>query len=304
MSILDLYNDFGVQTADDESKHSRPGWVNTNCPFCTGNPGEHLGVHVNSGRFSCWRCGWKATDKALSKLLSMDLKEVRPLIRKYKVTTSLNAKAPEQNKKIQFKPHRLPSNTGPLEAQHRQYLEKRQYDPVLLEREWGLLGAGPVALLDGIAYKHRIVAPIIWESSQVSFQARDITGKSGLKYIACPKHREAILHQHILYGRQKEWTDTGICVEGITDAWRFGKHAFAVFGIEYTARQLRIMAKSFKRIFVVFDDDPQAITQGKELCKELEFRGVEAIQEIIVGDPGAMTQKEADYFIKQLNLLD
>jgi len=160
MSIIDLYNDFGIQTADETSKHSRPGWVNTPCPFCVGNPGEHLGCHINSGRFSCWRCGWKPTDKALTKLLGMNQKEVKLLIRKYRITSSIITKAPSQNKKIQFKPHRLPSNIGPLEKQHRRYLESRKFDPDELEREWDLLGTGPVSFLDDISYKHRIIAPI------------------------------------------------------------------------------------------------------------------------------------------------
>ena len=300
MSIIDLYQDFGIQTADEGSKHSRPGWVNTTCPFCVGNPGEHLGAHINSGRFSCWRCGWKPTDKALAKLLGMSTKEVKPLIRKYKVTSSIVSKAPSQNKKIQFKPHRLPSNTGPLEKSHKNYLIKRKFDPDKLEREWGLLGTGPVSFLDQIDYKHRIVAPILWEGGPVSFQARSISSKSTLPYIACPRHREEILHQHILYRQPEEHGEIGICVEGITDAWRFGSKAFAVFGIEYTNQQMRAMSKIFKRIFIVFDDDPQAITQGKWLKEDLKFRGVEVHQEIIQGDPGGMDQDEADYFVKQL----
>jgi len=58
----------------------------------------------------------------------------------------------------------------------------------------------------------------------------------------------------------------------------------------------------FKRIFVVYDDDPQAIVQAKKLIAELMFRGVEAIRVSIVGDPGSMKQDEADYFVKQLGI--
>ena len=299
MSILDLYNDFGIHYVTEGSKHSRPGWVNTACPFCTGNPGEHMGAFIASGRFSCWRCGWKPADKVISKLTGVSIPEASALIRKYKVTFS-KALPESQNKKIQFKPHRLPSDCGPLQRQHIRYLEGRRFNPDKLEGDWGLLGAGPVASLDKISYKHRIIIPIMWGRKVVSFQGRDITGKSELKYLACPKAREIIEHQTIVYGDQEKWSDTGICVEGVTDVWRFGPRAFAVFGIDFTARQIRVIAKSFKRVFVVFDDEPQAIKQGKELTMELKFRGVDAYQEIIIGDPGEMDQEEADYFVKQL----
>jgi len=60
------------------------------------------------------------------------------------------------------------------------------------------------------------------------------------------------------------------------------------------------MAKLFKRIFVVYDDDPQAVIQAKKLVAELQFRGLKAIRVTIEGDPGSMKQDEADYFVKQL----
>lgn len=299
MSILDLYNDFGIPYVTEGTKHSRAGWVNTSCPFCSGNPGTHLGVHLNSGRSSCWRCGGKSIYKVVMKLAGVNFNDAKDLIRKYKVTSS-KVTVPSQNRKIRFKPHKLPSNCEELQKQHIQYLEKRNFDPEKLQKEWGLLGAGPVSYLDEISYRHRIIAPIIWDGTQVSFQGRDITDKSELKYLACPKARELIEHQTILYGDQSQWGEVGICVEGITDVWRFGPKAFGVFGIDFTLRQIRLIAKAFKRVFIVFDDDPQAIKQGEVLKSELEFRGVEAHQEIIVGDPGGMDQAEADYFVKQL----
>jgi hypothetical protein len=79
-------------------------------------------------------------------------------------------------------------------------------------------------------------------------------------------------------------------------------NSFATSGIKYTPKQVRVMAKSFKRIWVMFDDDPQALVQAKKLVSELRFRGVEAMlfESIIASDPGSMKQNDADYLIKQL----
>jgi len=301
MSILDLYQDFGIQFQTEDHKHCRPGWANLECPFCEGNPGLHLGCHINSGHFYCWRCGYKPTSKVITKLLNVEEGRAKDLIRQYKITrpSSSSISSATQDHKIQFHPHKLPSHTGPLERQHQLYLERRGFDPDYLEKEWGLLGTGPISYLDDIDYRHRIMVPIFWGEEQVSFQTRDITGKSEVKYIACPKNREKIHHKHILYG--KNWDrEVGICVEGVTDVWRLGPMAFAVFGIEYTYRQIRIIAKQFKRVIVLFDDDPQAIKQGTQLVSELSFRGVNAHQEIIKGDPGDLSQEEADYLVKQI----
>ncbi len=299
MGILELYQDFGIQFQTEGHKHCRPGWANLECPFCAGNPGLHLGCHINSGRFYCWRCGRKPASKAIAKLLGVEKNKAEELIRKYKITQRSSSFHSTQDHKIQFHPHKLPSHSGPLTLAHRKYLLKRQYNPDTIEKEWGLLGTGPVSSLDGIDYKHRIIIPIFWKGEQVSFQTRDITGKSNIKYIACPKAREKILHQNILYG--KDWDrEVGICVEGVTDVWRLGSIAFAVFGIEYTYRQIRAIAKQFKRVVVLFDDDPQAVKQGKFLVSELVFRGVDCWQEIIKGDPGDMSQEEANYLVKQI----
>ena len=198
------------------------------------------------------------------------------------------------------KPFQLPTGCVPLAPSHRQYLSHRGYNADQLEQEWNLVSTGPISQLDGISYKHRIIAPIYWDGQQVSFQGRDTTGKHAKKYMACPKDRELIHHKEILYGKQSAWGSTGVCVEGITDVWRFGNQSFATFGIKYTQKQLRLIANSFKRVAVIFDDEIQAIEQAYKLVSELEYRRVEAFQIPIVGDPGGMEQSEADYLIKQI----
>jgi hypothetical protein len=110
-----------------------------------------------------------------------------------------------------------------------------------------------------------------------------------------------MFHKHILYGKQPYFQETGICTEGITDVWRFGRAAFATFGIKYTTTQVRTIAKTFRRVAVVYDgNESTARTQANRLIAELQFRGVEAFRVDITGDPGSMKQSEADYLVKQL----
>jgi hypothetical protein len=298
MNILQLYQDYSVNYLTEGHKHCREGWVNTPCPFCTGNPGYHLSYNLENNYYLCWRCGWHPIIPTISTLINVTEKEAKKIIRQYGLLLSLPKKEDVTITKVVE--HRLPSGVGPLGKNHKAYLENRGFDPDKLERMWNLLGTGPVSVLDGINYRHRIVIPFIWDNKQVSFDSRDITGKHMAKYMACPKERELIPHKEILYGRQNKWRETGILVEGPTDVWRLGTSSFAVSGIKYTSTQVRCASRLFRRIAVCFDDDPQAKIQAAKIVAELKFRGVDAFKVDIVGDPGGMKQSDADYLIKQL----
>jgi hypothetical protein len=47
MDITRLLQDYNIDFVSENHKHSRPGWVNVRCPFCTGNEGYHLGFNLN-----------------------------------------------------------------------------------------------------------------------------------------------------------------------------------------------------------------------------------------------------------------
>ena len=298
MDIISLYNDYSIPVAEEYHRHSRDGWVNTSCPHCTGNPGYHLGFNVDENYYRCWRCGFHSTEDTLIKLLHLTFPQVKDLIKKYGGTTFIK-RVKEKPRKINLKSYHHPSNTIPLTDRHKTYLKSRGFDADMLEQKWKLLSTGPISILDGIQYKHSILAPIFWDGEEVSFQTRDITGKRTEKYLTCNMARERITHKHILYGKHQTWTDTVICVEGITDVWRIGDMAAATFGIEFKSQQVRQLAK-YSRVGVWFDPDPQAIKQAAKMISELRFRGVDAFNIDTPLDPADMSQAEVDYIVKQI----
>lgn len=297
MRIEDLLKSLNIDYVTEGHKHCRPGWINMECPYCSGNPGYHLGFSLESEYFHCWRCGGHPIVETLSKLSGLPRTQVKQLIRQYggKSRVKTPPKAVPKMKAFKF-----PFGCGPLLTPHRQYLVSRNFDPDKLEREWDLRGTGPIGILDRSDYKNRIIAPIYWNGKIVSFQGRAISDGNPVKYKACPKDRELIEHQTILYGKQKAWGEIGICVEGITDVWRLGSSAFAVFGIDYTQAQVRQIARHFDRVAVVFDDDPQAVKQANKLVAELRMRGVNAWKIDIKGDPGGMSQDIANSLVKEI----
>ena len=298
MNIIQLYKDFNVPFATEGHKHCREGWVNTTCPFCTGNPGMHLGYNMADDFYVCWRCGWKATHKALALLIHVSEKEAKEIARKYGGKSHVKSTV---TVRVGQKKFRLPPSTAPMNDRHKRYLTKRKFDPEVIEKIWDVQGTGPISLMDGISFSHRLVIPIYWENRIVSFQTRDITAKHSLRYITCPEQREIVKHKHIFYQAiPTKDSNACICVEGVTDAWRFGYGAIATFGIKYTKYQVREISKRFKKVFVVFDDDPQAIKQSEKLTAELILRGVDAYSIKIQGDPGDMAQTDADTLKKEL----
>lgn len=298
MNIIQLYKDFNVPFATEGHKHCREGWVNTTCPFCTGNPGMHLGYNMADNYYVCWRCGWKATHKALALLIHVSEKEAKEIARKYGGKSHVKSTV---TVRVGQKKFRLPPSTAPMNDRHKRYLTKRKFNPEVIEKIWDVQGTGPISLMDGISFSHRLVIPIYWENRIVSFQTRDITAKHSLRYITCPEQREIVKHKHIFYQAiPTKDSDACICVEGVTDAWRFGYGAIATFGIKYTKYQVREISKRFKKVFVVFDDDPQAIKQSEKLTAELILRGVDAYSIKIQGDPGDMAQTDADALKKEL----
>lgn len=302
MDIPGLLSQLGIEFISSGNKHCTTGWVNAHCPFCSGSRNYHLGIPLQGKITKCWRCGKHPIYKTLSKLSNTPESQVRQLARKY-----VGMKPITQTTKVSIrrKAFKYPSGAGELLPQHKTYLTKRFYQANSLIETWGIIGTGPLAKLGEIDYKWRILAPIIWEGEVVSFQGRAISDKVEPKYKACPLDRELICHQHILYCHPEcDWSKPVVVVEGITDVWRLGKQAVCVFGIEYLAQQVRAICRmkrkgGDRRLIVLFDDDPQAIVKGRELVADLNFRGMEARQEIIEGDPGAMGQQEADELMKE-----
>lgn len=306
MDIIRLYQDFGINTAPDGHRHFRQGWVNTECPFCIselGHEGFHLGYEIDSNHYVCWRCGWHPVSLTIAKLLNVSETQARDLAKRYGIYVPSLPKTPViRTNEITFK---LPLGITELMTSHRKYLIGRKFDPNELIKTWNIQSIGPFGKLKygekEIDYKHRIFIPIIWNGKIISFDTRDVTDKHSSKYMACPLDNEIIPHKELLYCKQEALMDNAIIVEGCTDVWRFGVNSVATSGIKYTPKQVRLIAKMFKRAPVCFDGgEPQAKEQAKKLVAELKFRGVDSFIIDIEGDPGGMPQDEADYLVKQL----
>jgi DNA primase len=287
--------DNSIDYSTEGNRHSRPGWINIHCLFCQGIQEYHLGWNLEKGYFNCWRCGFHPVKKVVARILNISEAEAWEVIKHYEGESTYT---PQDKKLIRSTSEvSLPVGCCAMTDRHRRYLKKRGFNPERLEKEWSLLGTGPVG-----PYKFRIIAPIFYKKKLVSYQGRDITGRTELRYKTCAKENEVRDHKHCLYGLDEVEGDSVIVVEGITDAWRLGVgNAVATFGIIYTPAQVGLLMR-FKNVFVFFDSaDPQAIKQAEELGWELGAFGINAeIIETRYADPGSMPERYAKSLKKEL----
>jgi hypothetical protein len=285
-----------------EGSRARRGWVQLNCPRCGGGErGWDLGINLSDERVSCWRCKGTHIVPTIQKLLRVSHDDAEKL---YKQFQSRAIVGPERVEAVAHpeKAVVLPYGVQPLNdlPAHKKYLVDRRFDPALLERCYGLMGLNRHS-----EYGHRIIAPITFEGRLVSYQGRiivDIEDKSK-RYKACAMKDEAIHHKHLLYGWDQASGDSCVVVEGITDQWRLGPGALATFGTGFKTEQAVLLQRRFKRVFIMFDPEPQAQCVAEDLGWWLAGMGTEVLfPDGLTTDPGDLKQEEADAIMRELGL--
>ena len=305
--VIKFYKDYSIPI-QDRGKHVTAGWVNVGCPFCKGS--SHLGVHINSGAVKCWSCGKHSMISVIMALLDCDFPAAKDIHEEYNQNnrTKYNTERTRTRQKRHKTICEYPTGTGPLTERHKAYLSGRGFDAEHLEEVWGLLGTNHIG-----DYKFRVIAPIMVDGIMVSYQGRDITGKSELRWKACKQEDEVIEHQTIVDGLDYIHDRKAVIVEGRADTWRLGPGSICTFGIAFTLAQVNLIAERLDVAFIMFDAEEQAQKQAQELAALLSARGVEVElidisdtpPECLVDpekgiDPGNLQQWYADKIMKEL----
>lgn len=296
MDLLRLFQDHGIAFASEGAEHYRPGWLNLPCPFCSGNPGNHLGFNIEEEYFFCWRCGHKPVTKVIESLLGINWRRVKELLRKYDGKTHNPSKKVSLKRKSFKLPAAVPLKESPGGCF---YLKKRGFsgeEVLLLEDLFELKITQPGAFTDNMDLSYRVLIPIKHKGKVVSWQTRDMSGNAKLKYISCPEAREVIHHKHIFYN--DNGGDEAVLCEGVFDVWKVtlaGYQAICGFGVELTKEQILRLIK-MKKVLIFFDPDIAGQKKSALLYKQLLFTGVEV--ELVVYlppegkkkvDPGEMS---------------
>jgi len=294
IDIISIYQQHGIPFWTD-GKNVSPGWVNVQCPFCEDHS-NHCGVDPIKGRCNCWKCGPHYIDELLCELLQINIREAQLLIKENTtdgIITSYRRKRTAKNTVIQ-----LPGKE--LQQLHINYLHKRNFDPQQIIRDWKITGTGPEG-----EYDYRIIIPVYYHNKIVTYQGRDVTNKSDLRYKACYPDKEIISIKDICYGMDYIQNRKAVAVEGVFDVWRLGPGAIATFGTIVTRQQQLCIKKHIDYVALLFDwTDPQAQVQQQELGKNLSALGVKVdcitLEGCYANDPAELQPDDAEEIRKNL----
>jgi len=288
-NISKLFEDFYV---DYKPANSR-GWYGIPCPFCLSDSKYKMGIR-SEGVAYCWACGSHRFEEVIKFLTNKNWREIRLA---YADETGLNYRDKYllENSDI-VRPIKLemPNHIGPLDDRGKRYLTKRGFDPYELESLFKLQSTDHKSEIN-----RRIVVPIVFEQRVCSWTARDITNSSPLRYLSAAKEKEIIPHKELLYNYDNIEGEHAVCVEGCFDVFRL-KKAVATFGTSFTQAQINLLC-AFNKVSLLYDSEEEARRRCDVLGDQLSGLGV--VVECIYlkeGDPGSLSQNEADDLMKQL----
>lgn len=296
MDFLQLCKDLNLPIAPHGHKHHRAGWINVPCPFCTGNPGYHLGYEIASkgSGFVCFRCGGHGGVSTIARLARITPKKAAELIEQHGGKPYSATVKPKREWQLSQN-IQLPTGTGPLNEAAMAYLESRNFDPKRLEKEFDLMSTGPIG-----SHRLRIVIPVQYQGFNVSYTCRSYAG-SETRYLACAEAHELIPAKDILYNIDSVSSRNSVAVvEGAPDVWRLGAGAVGTFGTKVTPSQLKFLVQ-FRRVVLIRDMDDAGQNAWAEVQARLQAFGVDAfVHDLEAPDAAELDEREAKYLMKQL----
>lgn len=247
------------------------GWANVQCPFCVDIKGTRttrktLGLNVESGYYHCFRC------EVFGYTRDRVLCEKRLVVEEEVSRFDL----PKNFHPLWTREGRVHADLEPA----REFLNFRGIPTAV----WGQARIG--ACLSG-DFKMRVVIPVITEDhveydawtpvsgiEYYGFVARSWSSQTNsfLRYMY-PKGMD---RGRLLFNSVALTEDTNIPIilaEGVMDALPYWPHGVALLG-KPTGQQLKILAKTKRRICVCLDGD--AWREAKTFANRLKLRGVDA----------------------------
>lgn len=243
-----------------EGKNVSPDSVNIKCPFCPDDPSDHLGIFEGSGIFSCWRCRKKGPlGYLLHVLTGLPREKCDEMIDDGSVSFDRDPEDQvrqivdgevESNARKRNGPVGLPECYEKITSDIRSpllraYMKRRDIPmETLMKHHCGICRSG--------RYMNRLIIPVIFNGSVVSFQAADMTGVADLKYDSAPNDINEYLYNYdnIVYGGRM------ILVEGVLDMWRVEDDCVASFGTHLTDKQkFLILNRHPSELIFLWDED-------------------------------------------------
>lgn len=280
--------------------------VNSNCPYCdTKIDSFNMGFNPAGDYCTCWKCGGHRLNDTLSKLLSIPKNKIDEVIEQYKGRMTLLNKL--NGKRIGLASElKLPTDTfTPME---RKYLTSRNFNPKLLHNKYKVVGGGITG-----DWKYRIIIPLIINGKIISWTGRSILEKSKLKELNIPRYKNLSIEESVinpkecLFNLDHAKNKTVVLTEGAFDVMRLGDDFICSFGTSLTQSQIKELKMRYEKIFIMFDNEPEAQEKAKKYGMMLSSVGVDveivdAYSDFNKNDGGELNDEEVKLIRKELCL--
>jgi len=254
MDIIEFLEEHDIEYYT-EGKNISPGWVGIQCPFCD-DQSNHAGVSPDATKFSCWKCGESGKlYRLIAELIDVDNSTAWNIAKTIGQDTlgSTYVSSESTTASTLDRPVKgvLPkSSTSEFPKIHKRYIASRRFGLKHLKREYKIKAVHTIG-----RYRFRIIIPYFLDGELINYIARDVTGRSEKKYIACSNSKAVLPIKSTFYNIDRVKRDA-IIVEGVTDVWAIGTGAIAASGSLITNEQLVLLKeKGVKKAYLVFDED-------------------------------------------------
>lgn len=259
MKIQEVLEELNIEYMEAHATpHVRDGWVGITCPHCDrGARNYGLGINLQSGGVSCWKCGTHRLIDILHDISGKAYEELKELLKDWQ-------QRPTDYKKVTCGVYTPPEGIGELQPCHSIYLKSRGFEPAEIKKLWGVEGIGQTTRFNWCLF-----IPIIYQGEAVSWIVRSISDRSHVRrYTGASPLEEKYHYKDLLYG--EDYCRQAVCVlEGPTDVWAVGPGAVCTFGLGYTRAQVARISNYPVRI-IVFDNEPTAQMRARQLAAEVE----------------------------------
>lgn len=268
-NFIKYADDYSIAYQTSASNLSK-GWMCCmDCPRCGASNGKHhLGISPTGSYSVCWSCGGMSIYE-LTRLLTPSV-NYYTLLEEY--AGWIDDRAILKKKKV-VHAESVEFNFDPLGKPARKYLEKRGFDPDILQDKYKFRDGGCIG-----DYKYRVIIPIIYNGAVVSYQGRSYNPAVEPKYKFLPDEKSIISPKHIFFNLDNAVKDAVIIVEGIFDAIKLAgddcSDVIASLGISTTENQVRLIAERYKKVFILFDPEVEAQVRARKFAAKIGSLGV------------------------------
>lgn len=298
--IADYLHSHGLQTWV-HGKNVQAGWINIQCLWCDDHS-NHLGINPSTWGANCWRCGKKSLFSIVARL-EKSREAASEILSGYLPPAALenDAGSGPSGRKKALPAISFPSTFSPLTTPEafpavERFLKKRGLPPRQICQEYGLLFGGNYG-----DFQYRLIIPIYVRGKLMTYLGRTLFDHP-IPYKNLGEEKSTLPAKQCLYGVDEIHPGSNVViVEGPIDRWKLGRGAVSTLGIMWTKSQVALLRdKNPNKVFIMYDNEPQAQEQAEKLAGEIWFCPCEIVALDGVKDPGELSMEEGKSLMKEL----